>query len=269
MDITRIILNNGQEISSGTAGTAVVSMKLTRAANSGEELTLGSVCAAMAELELMTEGDSPIHQGDEFILCKGPKQLGVFVAEKPKWSSARRVRITAYDPVAKLDRDMTQWVKELDPWPCTLGELAVAVCQYCGVSLADETFPNADFPVKAFTGQNITGRRIIGWIAQVAGRFCTADENGQLCFDWYRAVSDCTVGPETRNALSTILLDGNLCVTGITAQIDGDNLTLSGPMSVVKLQDQALVVKSLQRQVHYYQGSMQLADYQTAPIEKV
>ena len=91
MKITRIELNNGQILSSGGPGDAIVSLGLTRAVNSGQELTLGSVCAAMAELELLVQESSPIGQGDSFVLYRGEEKIGVFTAEKPDWTAAHRV----------------------------------------------------------------------------------------------------------------------------------------------------------------------------------
>ena len=100
MKKTRIELSNGQVLTSGQPGDAIVSLGLTRAVNSGQELTLGSVCAAMAELELLVQGDSPIGQGESFVLYRGEEKIGVFTAEKPAWKSAHRVKITAYDSIA-------------------------------------------------------------------------------------------------------------------------------------------------------------------------
>ena len=104
----------------------------------------------------------------------------------------------------------------------TLRELAEAVCARCGVTLEAAPFPNQDFPAKPFSGKDVTGRRILGWIAQAAGRFCRANAQGLLTFGWYQKAEGKEIGP------------GNS-----------------------------------QGQHYYYQGSLELADYETAPIEKV
>lgn len=195
MELTKIRLADGGEITSGQGSPAVVCLTLTRSVTNDQQLSVGAVCAAMAELELLTEGESPIHQDDTFTLYKGDRKLGIFTAQKPKWTTPYRVKITAYDPVAKLDRDLTQWLEEQPVLPQTLGELASDVCRACGVSWSERSFPNQDFPVKPFTGSNITGRRILGWIAQASGCFCTADADGVLQFDWYKKTDKGTIGP--------------------------------------------------------------------------
>lgn len=223
MKQTRIELNNGQILASGQSGDAIVSLGLTRAVNSGQELTLGSVCAAMAELELLVQGTSPIGQGDSFVLFRGEEKIGVFTAEKPVWKSAHRVKITAYDNVVKLDKDLTAWLESWDNWPCTLQELAHAVCEACGVELLDQDLPNGDFLMESIPRQTVTGRKLMGWIGQATGRFCHAQPDGTLVFGWYIPVEQ-SIGP---------------------AGLPEDD------------------------RIFYYQGSLSLADYQTAPIEKV
>lgn len=223
MKQTRIELNNGQILASGQSGDAVVSLGLTRTVNSGQELTLGSVCAAMAELELLVQGTSPIGQGDSFVLFRGEEKIGVFTAEKPVWKSAHRVKITAYDNVVKLDKDLTAWLETWDHWPCTLQELARAVCEACGVELLHQDLPNGTFLVEKIPQQTVTGRKLMSWIGQATGRFCQAKPDGSLTFDWYAPSEQmiCPSGAQEEN------------------------------------------------QLFYYQGSLTLADYQTAPIEKV
>lgn len=223
MKKTRIELSNGQILSSGGPGDAIVSLGLTRAVNSAQELTLGAVCAAMAELELLVQGGSPIGQGDSFVLYQADEKIGVFTAEKPTWKSAHRVKITAYDNVVKLDRDLSLWLQEWNNWPCTLQELAHGVCQACGLELLSQDLPNGTFPVAGIPQKAVTGRKLMGWIGQAVGRFCYAQPDGTLAFGWYTP-TDKRIGP-------------------------------SG------LQEE--------NRIFYYQGSLTLADYQTAPIEKV
>lgn len=194
MKITKIELNNGQVLSSGGPGDAIVSLGLTRAVNSGQELTLGSVCAAMAELELLVQDSSPIGQGDSFVLYRGEEKIGIFTAEKPNWTASHRVKITAYDNVVKLDQDVSTWLQEKDTWPCTLQELANEVCEVCGVPLLPQDLPNGSFPVTGISQQAVTGRKLMSWIGQALGRFCYALPDGTLAFGWYEPSGKC-IGP--------------------------------------------------------------------------
>lgn len=197
---TVIVLPDGREISSGAgADTAVAGCQVTRCVNSGTELTLGSACAAMAEVKLFTPaGGLEIAPGDELTVYQeadGARQkLGVFIAEKPERPSANTLRITAYDRITRLDQDLTDWVNALTGWPYPLSDLAAMVCARCGVSLASAQIPNGSFLVQPFTAQAVTGRQLIQWIGQAAGRFCRANADGALEFAWYTPAPQ-SVGP--------------------------------------------------------------------------
>lgn len=188
---TILVLPSGVEVSSGAGQeTAIASCQVTQCVNSGTELTLGSACAAMAEIKLFTPaGGLQIAAGDELTLYQqvdGTRQkLGIFIAEQPARPSANTLSVTAYDRIIRLDQDLTGWVNSLTGWPYTLHDLAVMVCEACGVTLADTQIPNGSFLVQPFTAQGVTGRKLIQWIGQAAGRFCRATAEGLLEFGWY------------------------------------------------------------------------------------
>lgn len=268
METTKIILENGQTIKAGPDTPALASVQLTQAVNGETELTVGSVCAAMAQIHLIVDGPCPIAHGDTFSLWRDHKKVGVFTAEKPKWTSAHGVQITAYDAVIALEKDLGGWLQALEVWPATLRELAQAVCDHCGVALAEDAFPNQDYPAKPFKGSNITGRKILSWIAQAAGRFCVADEDGVLRFGWYRPVEAITIGPKAENTVTASLEGETLTLQGVTATLTEENLQIEGVRSF-ELDAAGNLTLLGDRQYHYYQGSLELADYETAPVEKV
>lgn len=189
---TTLILPDGTAISSGVTGeSAVKSATLTQRVNEGRELTAGSVCAAMAELTILTRGEFTISPGDEITIyrenAEGAREdFGIFLAQEPQHTSQYLMKLTAYDRVTLLDRDLTGWLESLPGWPYTLQEFAGMVCNACGLPLAEGTIPNGDHPVRPFTGSGITGRQIIRWIGELAGRFCICNPKGELEFSWYR-----------------------------------------------------------------------------------
>ena len=65
-----IVLPDGTEISSGVGTVnAIQSVTLTQCVNSGEELTIGSACAAMLEATILTpRGELTLSAGDEVVL---------------------------------------------------------------------------------------------------------------------------------------------------------------------------------------------------------
>ena len=189
---TMIRLPDGREIASGAqAETAVFSAKLTQSVNDSRELSPGSVCAAMLELDLWDPaGSLQLQQGEEiqaYQMREDGKShaLGIFRLEKPERPSPNLLRITAYDRVSCLDKDLSQWLAGLEGWPYSLLTFAGMVCSACGLSLTNTQIPNGDYQVPVFTAQGITGRKLMQWVGQIAGRFCRAREDGKLELGWY------------------------------------------------------------------------------------
>lgn len=186
-----IILPDGTEISSGVGQTNNIrSTALTECVNSGEELTLGSVCSNMLEATLQTpSGNLSLTAGAEITLCKedadGRHQVGVFTLEKPTKPSANLLKLVGYDRVAKLDKDLTSWLKGLDGWPYSLPTFAGMVCEACGLTLVTKSIPNGDYQVPQLEIE-ATGRQLMGWIGEVCCRFCRATPSGDIELAWYQ-----------------------------------------------------------------------------------
>lgn len=187
-----IVLPDGTEIASGLgAAHTIQSVNLTRSVNKGTELTLGSVCSDALEAKFFTpNGNLNITVGTEVTLYKvddagNRTQIGLFTLEKPQRPSRNTYKFTAYDRVSWLDRDLTQWLSTLDGWPYSLITFAQMVCDECLLNLITTDFPNKDFPVNKFPASKITGRDIMGYIGQIAARFCRATPDGNIEFAWY------------------------------------------------------------------------------------
>lgn len=188
---TIVKLPNGSEISSGTTeDIAIRSFSLTECVNEEQELTFGSVCAAMAELTVICPGEFPVQAGDTVTLFRENasghrKQIGLFIAEKPQRQTAATVKLTAYDRVTELDRDLTGWLEGLNGWPYKLRDLAQMVCDACGLTMVAGDFLNGDYSAPKFAAGGITGRQLIRWIGELAGCFCRCNQDGNLEFAWY------------------------------------------------------------------------------------
>ena len=187
-----LVLPDGTEIFSGPGTVnAIHSVTLTQRVNTGTELNLGSVCSAKLEAVLLTPaGGLHIPIGTELTLCKvdgsgNREQVGVFTVESTTRPSANRYEITAYDRVRQLERDLTGWLDSLTGWPYTLQAFARLVCDACNLTLVTEKLPNGDWPVQSFSAKKVTGRQLMKWIGEAAGRFCRATADGQIALDWY------------------------------------------------------------------------------------
>ena len=188
---TILVLPDGTEIASG-AGVinAIKSVTLTECVNDSEELSLGSTCANSIEVTIITpRGGLALAAGSEVTVYKEKdgvrKQIGIFVLEKPTRPSANTMKVTGYDRVSKLDKDLTAWLAGLAAWPYTLKSFAGMVCEACGLTFKDSEFPNSDFLINRFSKSSITGRQIMRWIGELCCRFCRATPEGEIEFAWY------------------------------------------------------------------------------------
>ena len=186
-----LLLPDGTILSSGKNSLpALQKVNLTQKVNTEQDLACGGVFSSMLEATLLCQDNQlPVRAGDRIVLIRNeegqPVQQGVFYIEKPTKTAKGIYKITAYDTIRVLDKDLSLWLSALSDWPYTLQDLAQMVCDQCGVELADINIPNSNFLVDAFSGEEITGRMLIGWIAQAAGRFCRSTPEGQLEFAWY------------------------------------------------------------------------------------
>lgn len=193
MEQYQIHMANGQWLRAGAAERcAIADVQLTQCVNTETELMPGGVGSTMLEVTVLDpENLLRIGAGARLELYREEEPVGVFFAEKPERSTTGHYRVTAYDAVSKLDRDLGQWLFDLPGWPYTLQELAKLVCRQCGVTLDNEVMINRDYPVGAFSGAGITGRQLMRWIGQLGGCFCRATVRGSLEFAWYTPTGLC------------------------------------------------------------------------------
>ncbi len=205
-----IVLPDGTEIFSGVGTTnALESVTITQRVNAGRELTLGSVCANMVEAVILTPaGRLEIPAGTELALYKvddtGVRtKVGLFTTEEPVRPSPNRYKITAYDRVSWLDRNLQDWASGLDGWPYGLYDLAKAVCAACNLTLRNRFLPNTDCVVRKLPAGNLTGRQLMRWIGELCGLFCRATADGEIEFAWYTP-RDVMISPEGEHPIHAL-----------------------------------------------------------------
>lgn len=280
---TIIVLPDGTELSSGVGATnAIQSVTITASVNDANELSLGSACANMVEAKLITpNGGLHIAAGDEIAVYRADEtgtrhKIGLFTTEKPTRSSANSYSITAYDRISWLDKDLTQWLAGLAGWPYSLFTLADMVCRACGLELVNKEIPNGNYPVQKFSADGITGRQLMQWIGQAAGRFCRATPDGQIEFAWYQPVEKVAIGPKQLHAAS-VSYDGegdiSILSDRITATDDGLG-NVAADCDILQLVDDGEGNVSVQiptgvGQLYYYQNALTQEDYTVAQIAKV
>lgn len=254
----KILLPDGTVLTSGNAITdAIRSVTLTEQVNDETDLCPGAACAACAEIELWVPLNGlAIEQGTEIKLYRmdgasGTEEaVGIFLAEQPQKKSANVIKVTAYDRMTLLDKDLSPWLREHQgDFPMSLAAFIRAVCGQCGVSLADGTLdrlPNADYQIRAFYADDLTGRQLIQWATQEACCFSRMTPDGSLSFAWY-----------TENAVTGIFPDAT--EHWVALDLSGQILTCSDGSIWTYGQDTAT----------YYSGGLTYEDYETAPLDKV
>ena len=181
------ILNTLQgEIHTFTNANLQGGVTLTQAVNSGDNLVLGSCCAAKIEFSLL-DLDLSISglTGEEFeYRCNGILK-GYFTAEKPEKINDSGWKVACYDRMVKFDQPINEWLEDLS-YPITLKDMLTSLCSYMGVELATPEFTNDDFPVQNnFSGKDIKGRDFLYWIAEAAGCFARINAEGALELGFY------------------------------------------------------------------------------------
>lgn len=270
-----LVLSDGTEISSGAQGAAIMGLTLTRSVNDGQQLTLGSACAAMLEATLLNIEPGRITAGDTLTLYTEDRsgnrtKKGVFIAGKPEHTGSCTLRITAYDRMILLDKDLTQWLAALAGWPYTLQELAGLVCDACGVALVGDDIPNGGHPAQKFAAEGVTGRQIMTWIGQAAGRFIRATADGDVEFAWY-APAALGIGPSPIGVAEATFADGCLTIRAESAQL-ADSLCVDTPHMTLTDDGAGNATLCLSDELlrqYASQGGMRLADLSVAPLEKV
>ena len=120
MFLHKITLPDGTALDS----SVIRSVQLTEQVNDNTDLCPGAACAACAEIELWAPRNGlTIAQGTEIALVRidaesdAQTPVGVFLAEKPVKASANVIKVTAYDRMTLLDKDLSPWLRESSRGP--------------------------------------------------------------------------------------------------------------------------------------------------------
>ena len=187
-------LKDGTELTGGSPGSAVKSLTLHTAVNSGQEFTIGSAFSDYIEAEIWADpgGSLQITAGDALTYYRqddagNRTKVGVFYAEKPTRTKRNSYKVTAYDTMSKLDADFSGWLHANQAqFPKTIWQLVQLACQRAGVALASSSLPiNGSYSVQAFYADDLTCRQIISWAAEAAGCYAHMNADGKLQFLTY------------------------------------------------------------------------------------
>ena len=189
-----LTLPSGAELRGGQAGSAVKSLTLHTAVNTGQEFAIGSAYSDYIEAEIWADpgGSLQITAGDALTYYRlddagNRTKVGVFYAEKPTRTKRNSYKVTAYDTMSKLDAAFSGWLRANQAqFPKTIWQLVQLACQRAGVTLASSSLPiNGSYSVQAFYADDLTCRQIISWAAEAAGCYAHMNADGKLQFLTY------------------------------------------------------------------------------------
>lgn len=117
--------------------------------------------------------------------------VGIFVVDRPDIVQVDIIDITASDRMVLFDEELPSMTDLGITFPTTIGDIAQALCDYVGVTLATQTFLNSDLAVSSRPRQfdNRTMREVLKWIAEAAGGFARFNRYGQLEIVWFRTTN--------------------------------------------------------------------------------
>lgn len=109
---------------------------------------------------------------------------GVFTVYEIKKTNGK-TQVRAFDNMHKFDIDVSDWFNRLS-YPISLINMLSSLCSYCGVILGSISITNGSFSVRENAQlSNVTGRAVLGWIAEIAASFAHINVEGKLRLDTY------------------------------------------------------------------------------------
>lgn len=159
-------------------------VKYSHSCNADTDLTVGTTaCAEVSFTTNALQADSLNTSFTYYVKFNGNTTyttVGVFNIKEVTKSTHGRYDVKAYDNISKFDIIVDSWIDSLT-FPITLKDMFTSLCTYCGCTAGSTTFTNYSMKVNDnFTGINITGRTVLGYIAQCAGGFAKANANGSI-----------------------------------------------------------------------------------------
>lgn len=214
-----IRLPNGTEIASGSDAISVMSFEHYETVNNGTELTAGSACTSYISAAIHTpENRFDIPYGTEleyWVDHDGEKnKIGLYTIEKPSNPSRNTLKFTAYDRMVWFDVDITDVVMTTDFSGMTLHGLLQWLCDLVGIRLKNNSIPNGDYILDDFS-MEITARKLLEYIAEVACSFARITVDGLLELAWYtdRYFDNYQIGPSVSAQSFVELADGETLQT--------------------------------------------------------
>jgi len=184
----------------------VQSLEVKRTVNAGDDIKLGSACAASFSAKIITPGGTlsiPLSENNLVRVMSfddtalNPTTEGFFYLTKPERTSSNTYRISGYDSVSKLDVDLASWLNAQTGWPYSLANFTGMVCAKCGLTLYANISSTlaATVSIKKFSAQAITGRQLMQYLAEIYAGYLVSQSGSAVRLDWYSSAG-VAIGPQ-------------------------------------------------------------------------
>lgn len=161
------------------------------------------------------------------------------------------LEITAYDDMYKADVEFLSTLT----YPVSAQMLLNEVCSKCDITLGSSTFKNNSFQIQQ-PPEGLTGRQVIGYIAQIAGGNAIIDRNGRLViktydFSGFDAEEDVSAGEvETESGIHIIseyttdpdIGTDDVTITGVSVTIESEDIDTEDEVYVVGSEEYAVSI---------------------------
>lgn len=107
-------------------------------------------------------------------------QKGLYYVDSPK-ATSYGICIEALDNMAKFDR----LYKSDLLYPTNLYNVVVDACVQCNVPFRQESFFNDGYVIEKPSGESLTFRLVLSYVAQLAGSYARCNNVGELELKWY------------------------------------------------------------------------------------
>lgn len=161
------------------------------------------------------------------------------------------LEINAYDDMYKADVEFTSSLT----YPVSAQMLLNEVCSKCDITLGSATFKNNNFQIQQAPG-GLTGRQVIGYIAQIAGGNAVIDSTGHLViksydFSGFDVEEDVTAGEvETDSGIHIIseytsdpdIGTDDITITGVSVTIESEDYDEEDETYIVGSEEYAISI---------------------------
>lgn len=222
------------------------SFTFNQASQSGDDFTIGGIVANDISFSIFNEDEYEninfmgasvtVHIGlvivepmdAHFIQPSQPSKIAEFADGVVEYvmlgqfnvDSVNRLRssieLKGIDDMILLDKPYS---KSNLTYPATLMSIYLDICGLGGMTPGTSTFPNEDYIVNERPKDDLSIRDILGFVAELSGKFAKVDRLGSLELVWYES-TDIEINPDNRFSLE--LSDEVVQIKGVMVEVEGE-----------------------------------------------